>query len=49
MSVGERSVFNTPYEPLLFDGGRLPFPRKGREQETLTALDKAVASERSLP
>src|SRR5215467_12589152 len=41
MSVGERSVFNAPYEPLLFDVGRLPFPHKGREQETLTALDKA--------
>jgi hypothetical protein len=31
-------TFNAPYEPLLFDVGRLPFPRKGREQETLTAL-----------
>jgi adenosylmethionine---8-amino-7-oxononanoate aminotransferase len=41
MSVGERGVFNAPYEPLLFDVGRLPFPRHGREQETLNALDKA--------
>jgi adenosylmethionine---8-amino-7-oxononanoate aminotransferase len=41
MSVGERGVFNAPYEPLLFDVGRLPFPRRGREQETLDALDKA--------
>ena len=41
MSVGERGVFNAPYEPLLFDVGRLPFPHKGREQETLTALDNA--------
>jgi len=41
MSVGERGVFNAPYEPLLFDVGRLPFPRHGREQETLHALDKA--------
>jgi adenosylmethionine-8-amino-7-oxononanoate aminotransferase len=41
MSVGERGVFNAPYEPLLFDVGRLPFPRHGREQETLDALDKA--------
>src|SRR5262249_44379471 len=32
---------NAPYEPLLFDVGRLLFPHKGREQETLTALDKA--------
>jgi adenosylmethionine-8-amino-7-oxononanoate aminotransferase len=41
MSVGERGVFNAPYEPLLFDVGRLPFPHQGREQETLDALDKA--------
>ena len=41
MSVGERGVFNAAYEPLLFDVGRLPFPRHGREQETLDALDKA--------
>jgi adenosylmethionine-8-amino-7-oxononanoate aminotransferase len=41
MSVGERGVFNAPYEPLLFDVGRLPFPRSGHEQKTLDALDKA--------
>ncbi|WP_316168213.1 MULTISPECIES: adenosylmethionine--8-amino-7-oxononanoate transaminase [unclassified Bradyrhizobium] len=41
MSVGERGVFNAPYEPLLFDVGRLPFPHQGREQQTLDALDAA--------
>lgn len=41
MSVGERGVFNAPYEPLLFDVSRLPFPHKGREQDTLAALEKA--------
>jgi adenosylmethionine-8-amino-7-oxononanoate aminotransferase len=41
MSVGERGVFNAPYEPLLFEVGRLPFPHPGREQETLNALDAA--------
>jgi adenosylmethionine-8-amino-7-oxononanoate aminotransferase len=41
MSVGERGVFNAPYEPLLFDVSRLPFPRPGREQETLQALERA--------
>jgi adenosylmethionine---8-amino-7-oxononanoate aminotransferase len=41
MSVGERGVFNAPYQPLLFDVGRIPFPHKGREQETLDALDRA--------
>ncbi|MGJ4945708.1 adenosylmethionine--8-amino-7-oxononanoate transaminase [Bradyrhizobium sp. HKCCYLS1011] len=41
MSVGERGVFNAPYEPLLFDVGRLPFPHPGREQATLDALEAA--------
>lgn len=39
MSTGARSVFNAPYEPLLFDVARVPFPEKGREQETLDALE----------
>lgn len=41
MSVGERGVFNAPYEPLLFDVGRIPFPRPGREQKTFDAIDNA--------
>jgi adenosylmethionine-8-amino-7-oxononanoate aminotransferase len=41
MSVGERGVFNAPYDPLLFDVGRLPFPSAGREQATLEALSAA--------
>lgn len=39
MSVGARGVFNQPYEPLLFDVARIPFPAKGAEQETLDALE----------
>ncbi|WP_159977653.1 MULTISPECIES: adenosylmethionine--8-amino-7-oxononanoate transaminase [unclassified Novosphingobium] len=39
MSVGARGVFNQPYEPLLFDVGRIPFPAAGAEQETLDALE----------
>jgi adenosylmethionine-8-amino-7-oxononanoate aminotransferase len=39
MSAGARSVFNAPYEPLLFDVARVPFPEKGKEQETLDALE----------
>lgn len=39
MSAGARSVFNAPYEPLLFDVARVPFPEQGREQETLDALE----------
>jgi adenosylmethionine-8-amino-7-oxononanoate aminotransferase len=41
MSVGERGVFNAPYDALLFDVERIPFPAAGREQETLDALDAA--------
>jgi adenosylmethionine---8-amino-7-oxononanoate aminotransferase len=41
MSVGERGVFNAPYDPLLFDVTRLPFPSAGREEATLNALKAA--------
>ena len=40
MSVGERGVFNAPYEPLLFDVARVPFPASGSEQTTLDALER---------
>jgi len=39
MSVGARGVFNRPYEPLLFDVARIPYPATGREQATLDALE----------
>ena len=38
MSVGARGVFNAPYDPLLFDVGRVPFP-EGNGQDTLDALE----------
>lgn len=41
MSAGARSAFNAPYEPLLFDVGRIPFPARGAEQEALDALESA--------
>ncbi|MBG0803113.1 adenosylmethionine--8-amino-7-oxononanoate transaminase [Methylocystis sp. H4A] len=41
MSVGARSPFNAPYEPLLYEVSRIPFPSRGREQETLDALERA--------
>jgi adenosylmethionine-8-amino-7-oxononanoate aminotransferase len=44
MSVGERGVFNAPYEPLLFDVERIPLPSAGAEQKALQAL--AAACER---
>lgn len=43
MSVGERGVFNQPYNPLLFTVGTIPFPEKDREQETIDALEKMLA------
>jgi adenosylmethionine-8-amino-7-oxononanoate aminotransferase len=45
MSVGERGVFNKPYQPLLFDVARLPFPAEGNEQATLDVLESICASE----
>jgi adenosylmethionine-8-amino-7-oxononanoate aminotransferase len=44
MSVGERGVFNAPYDPLLFDVTRLPFPSAGREETTLNALEAACSA-----
>jgi adenosylmethionine-8-amino-7-oxononanoate aminotransferase len=44
MSVGGRGVFNAPYEPLLFDVTRLPFPSAGREEATLNALKAACSA-----
>jgi adenosylmethionine---8-amino-7-oxononanoate aminotransferase len=41
MSVGERGVFNAPYEPLLFDVERIPLPAAGAEQKALHALAAA--------
>lgn len=38
MSAGARGVFNAAYEPLLFDVGRIPFPKKGTEKATFEAL-----------
>jgi adenosylmethionine---8-amino-7-oxononanoate aminotransferase len=44
MSVGERGVFNAPYDPLLFDVTRLPFPSAGREEAMLNALKAACSA-----
>lgn len=44
MSVGGRGVFNAPYDPLLFDVTRLPFPSAGREEATLNALRAACSA-----
>ena len=39
MSVGARGPFTDPYQPLLFDVERIPFPATGREGTTLGALE----------
>ena len=41
MSVGARGVFNAPYEPLLFEVERIPFPSAHTEQTTLDAFEAA--------
>jgi adenosylmethionine---8-amino-7-oxononanoate aminotransferase len=45
MSAGARGVFNTPYEPLLFDVERLPFPEQGHGERTLDAFEAICKSE----
>jgi adenosylmethionine---8-amino-7-oxononanoate aminotransferase len=39
MSVGARGPFTEPYQPLLFDVERIPFPTAGREEATLEAFE----------
>lgn len=41
MSVGARGAFNAPYEPLLFEVERIPFPEPGAEQAAYDALERA--------
>ena len=45
MSAGQRGVFNAPYEPLLFDVQRLPFPAQASEQRTLDAFEAICKQE----
>ena len=41
MSAGARGVFNTAYEPLLFEVGRIPLPKPHHAQPTFDALEVA--------
>lgn len=41
MSAGARGVFNAAYEPLLFEVGRIPYPKPHHAQPTLDALEIA--------
>jgi adenosylmethionine-8-amino-7-oxononanoate aminotransferase len=45
MAVGNRGTFNAPYENMLFDVARLPFPVAGGEQHTIDALENALRRE----
>lgn len=45
MSAGARGVFNAPYEPMLFDVARMPFPEADRESETIAALEAMLREE----
>jgi adenosylmethionine-8-amino-7-oxononanoate aminotransferase len=44
MSAGARGVFNAPYEPLLFDVARLPFPDRDEALTVLEDLAKDAAA-----
>ncbi|CCB67648.1 MULTISPECIES: adenosylmethionine--8-amino-7-oxononanoate transaminase [unclassified Hyphomicrobium] len=41
MSAGARGVFNAAYEPLLFEVGRIPYPKPHHAQPTFDALEIA--------
>lgn len=43
MSVGERGVFNRPYNPLMFDVCKVPFVEAENEQATFSALETHCA------
>jgi len=45
MAVGQRGLFNTAYEEMLFDVSYLPFPANGAEQGTIDALDRLLTSQ----
>jgi adenosylmethionine---8-amino-7-oxononanoate aminotransferase len=45
MSTGARGVFNSAYEPLLFDVARIPFPSAGQEAITLEVLETVLREE----
>ncbi len=42
MSVGARNAFNLPFAELLFDVIHIPVPLKGKEQDTLNAMQTAL-------
>jgi len=47
MSVSSRSEFTHPFTDLLFDVIRIPFPGKGREQDTIDQLKTHITKQQS--
>jgi adenosylmethionine---8-amino-7-oxononanoate aminotransferase len=45
MSVGARNAFNHPFAKLLFNVIHIPVPVKGKEDEAITAIKKALQNE----
>jgi adenosylmethionine-8-amino-7-oxononanoate aminotransferase len=44
MSVGERDMFNKPFEPFFFDVNYLPFPQSDKESEILVKAEKMLST-----
>ena len=42
MSSGAESVFNVPYRKMLFEVLRIPYPKEGEEEKTITAYEKLL-------
>jgi adenosylmethionine-8-amino-7-oxononanoate aminotransferase len=47
MSVSARSQFTDPFSSLLFDVVHIPFPSKGKEQETISKLKAEILKNKS--
>ncbi|MBL0329992.1 MAG: adenosylmethionine--8-amino-7-oxononanoate transaminase [Bacteroidetes bacterium] len=45
MSVGARNAFNLPFSKLLFDVIHIPVPTKGKEEESIAAMQTALKQE----
>jgi adenosylmethionine---8-amino-7-oxononanoate aminotransferase len=45
MSVGERDLFNKPFEPFFFEAAYLPFPLLEKEEEVLNLAEKHFLTE----
>lgn len=45
MSVGARNAFNLPFSKLLFDVIHIPVPIKGKEEESIAAMQTALKQE----